>query len=187
MSNDRIHETYRGYVLIVALRNGKWRGRILKNRDIVDDVEGDSQASVHQSLKEIVDQTIEEKIGRRGEASPSAQEYIEAFKSIMNDTHDGQFAMLKAHYHAPDRAMTATQLAHAAGWSDYSSANVHYGKLGKLLNGELNMDLPRDREGKKIMTFVLADGERTDEAEGEWLWTMRPEVAEAVEYLGLNI
>jgi hypothetical protein len=186
MSDQRIHEIYRSYNLIVAFRHGKWRGRVAKNKKVICDIEGDDRESIHESLQATVDSIIADKIGKRGDASPAAQEYIDAFKAIMSDIHDGQFAMLKAHYHAPDRTMTATQLADAAGYAGYTSANLQYGKLGDKLNAELNMDLPKNMNGTRIATFVLADGERIEGDEREWHWTMRPEVAEAVEYLGLH-
>jgi hypothetical protein len=186
MSDQRIHEIYRSYDLIVAFRDDKWLGRVAKNKKVLADIEGDSKEAVHESLKEIVDSIIAEKLGNRGDASPAAQEYIDAFNAIMSKIHDGQFAMLKAHYHATDRTMTATQLAEAAGYAGYESANLQYGKLGDKLNAELNMDLPKNMNGTRIATFVLADGQRIAADEREWHWTMRPEVAEAVEYLGLN-
>ena len=84
MSDRRIHEQYRGYDLIAALRNGKYRGRIVKNKEIISDIEGSSLEDVHATLMKMVDDIISEKIGQRGDASPTAQEHIDAFKSIMN-------------------------------------------------------------------------------------------------------
>jgi len=179
MTTDRIFERYRNHDLIVALRDGVWRGRVAKNKKTLADVTGDACESVFQAVKEIVDKKIEEIIGKRGDASPSTQEYIEAFKSIMGDIHDGQFAMLKAHYLAPDRAITATQLAEAANYAGYESANLHYGKLGQMLCDELNLR-------PKVATHAIATDKENGTERGEWLWMMRPEVAEAVEFLGLD-
>ena len=46
-------------------------------------------------------------------------------------------AMLKAHYQADDHTLTVTELARAARYETNSAANLHYGKLGKLLGPHL--------------------------------------------------
>ena len=186
MSNQRTKECYRNYVLLSAFNKGKFRGRIWKNKKKIHDIEGLSVDAVFSTLKDMVDDIIDKKVRERGGACPKAKEYIAAFKAIMGVIHVGQFAMLKAHYNAPDRSMTATQLAHAANYAGYESANLQYGMLGDKLNAELNMELPKTNDGKPIRTFVLATGNDFETDEGEWIWVMRPEVAEAVEYFGLN-
>ena len=93
--------------------------------------------------------------------------------------------MLKAHYHAPDQTLTASQLANAAGYDDYSSANLHYGRVGKLLNDVLPIELHRRSDGTPVYTSALATpGDRTTD-EQHWTWKLRPQVAFAIEQLGL--
>ena len=53
----------------------------------------------------------------------------------------GQRAMLRAHYEAPGRKITATQLAQAAGFANFSAANLQYGLLGAMLFAEIPEDL----------------------------------------------
>src|SRR5450631_1533843 len=50
---------------------------------------------------------------------PTAKAYLAALRKILPTLSDGHLAMLKAHYHAPNRVLTATQLAEAAGYSGY--------------------------------------------------------------------
>jgi hypothetical protein len=90
--------------------------------------------------------------------------------------------MLRAHYAAPNRCITATQLAKAANYTGYQSANLQYGRVGWLLYGELPTPLPRrPSDGKLIYTCALAEevDQRTDD-EAQWIWRMRPHVAEAL-------
>ena len=105
MSDRRIHEQYRGYDLIAALRKGKYRGRIVKNGKIIADIEGSKLEGVHATLMKMVDDIISEKIGQRGDASPQSQEYIGDFKAIMNfkpitnrNESELAFAMFKEHF-----------------------------------------------------------------------------------------
>jgi hypothetical protein len=122
-----------------------------------------------------------------GKAEPTT-EYIRALRSLMlNKRADSDSAMLKAHYHAPNRTITATQLAKAVGFPNYSTVNLRYGSLGQAIYSEAVVNLPttaRHPDGKPIYTFVIADGERLQG--DDWRWTMRSEVANAMAALGLE-
>jgi hypothetical protein len=64
---------------------------------------------------------------------------------------------------------------------------MRYGLLGQAIYEEALVDLPADArhiDGKPIFTFVIANGLRL--GNDDWQWTMRPEVAEAIEELGLQ-
>jgi putative restriction endonuclease len=116
------------------------------------------------------------------------KEYISALKNLVQSKRaDSDWAMLKAHYHAPNRTCTATELAEAVGFPNHSTVNLRYGLLGQAIYDGGLINLPasaRYPDGKPIFTFVIADGEKL---EGDnWRWTMRPEVAEAIVALGLD-
>ncbi|NTV46454.1 MAG: HNH endonuclease [Chlorobiales bacterium] len=101
-------------------------------------------------------------------------DYVSAFAHISVASH--HMRMLYAHYHAPNRKLTATQMAKIMGYSSFSSANLHYGKLGRAVGKALGWHpLPT------TFVFVIAEFEKPQR---EWLWIMRPEVAIALEQLG---
>jgi hypothetical protein len=90
--------------------------------------------------------------------------------------------LLRTHLNAPNRCITATLLAQAANYEGYQSANLHYGRVGWLLYGELPTPLPRRlSDGKLIYTCALAEenDQRADD-EAQWIWKMRPHIAEAL-------
>jgi len=107
-------------------------------------------------------------------AAPSADQYMAAFRKLDNVT-DSQVQMLRLHYHAPERTITATQMAHAAGYDHYSVANSQYGRLGRLVGDQLEYNPMKMRLGT-LVTF--------EKRQGEWHWLMRPQVAQALECLG---
>lgn len=105
--------------------------------------------------------------------SPSAQEYEEAFRSLdLSETHRD---MLKVHYEAPEHTITATQMARAVGYSKYGAANMHYGRLGRLVAENLDFD-PLNEHLGTLVTF--------EKRNGEWHWIMRYQVSRALESLG---
>ena len=109
-----------------------------------------------------------------------------AFRHILPRLSEGHRAMLKAHFHAPDRIITATQLARAAGYHGHGAANLQYGFVGRYLFEELPTPLEIRKDGTPIYTMALATGVDRQGEEHEWRWQMRPEVAAAIRYLGLT-
>lgn len=83
-------------------------------------------------------------------------------------------------------AITATELARAAGYAHYSAVNLQYGLVGKMLWEELPTQLDTGPGGEPIYTSALAaPGDRAG-PEAHWVWRMRPEVVGALVKLGLN-
>lgn len=105
--------------------------------------------------------------------SPSAQQYEDAFRSL--DLSEAHRDMLKVHYRAPERTITATRMANAIGYPNYGSANLHYGRLGRLVGESLEFD-PLDEHLGTLVTF--------EKRNGEWHWIMRYQVVRALESLG---
>lgn len=105
--------------------------------------------------------------------APSSQQYVAAFRRIGSLT-DGQIQMLRTHYYAPDRTITATEMARATGHEHYAFANLQYGRLGRLVGEKLEYNPMQERLGT-LVTF--------DKRQGEWHWIMRLEVAQALELL----
>lgn len=82
--------------------------------------------------------------------------------------------ILRLHYGALDRTVTATQLARALNYSSHSTINGIYGRLAHSVAEYLGYR----PEGIWLGTLV------SFEKIGEWHWTMHANVAEALETLG---
>jgi len=104
----------------------------------------------------------------------SPKDYVAALRLVPVAPH--QMRMLQAHYHAPNRTLTATQMSKALGYPKYGGANIHYGKLGRLVGEQLGW-----RPLPELTVFVLVT---FDKPGREWHWIMRPAVAKALERLG---
>lgn len=92
-----------------------------------------------------------------------------------------QMKMLKAHYQAPGRRLTATQLAAAAHYDRYSVANLQYGALGKAIGEFLGVPpAMRHRNGDAVWTSYLATGNDADVDAEHYVWEMRPALAQAL-------
>lgn len=107
-------------------------------------------------------------------AAPSPEQYVAAFRKLQGVT-DTQLQLLRLHYLAPQRTITATQMARRAGYDHFSVANSQYGRLGRLIGEQLDYN-PMQQKLGTLVTF--------DKRQGEWHWLMRPEVAESLERLG---
>lgn len=108
------------------------------------------------------------------ESEYKSDDYVTAFRRIAVAPH--HMRMLQAHYHAPDRTLTATQMSKALGYPTYAAANLHYGKLGRLV-GEQIGGRPLPEQNVSVLVTFEKPGR-------EWYWIMRPAVAGALEQLG---
>jgi len=181
----RVRENYRRHSLVVAETGSGWLGVIWGNRKKIHECEGPSEEAVLDMLRTFVDESFVT-IAKERPAPPSGDEYVHAFRAIVDDLPDSYRAMLKGHYHAPNQEITTTALADAAGYSNYSSANLHYGTLGKMLYEVLPIEVEKGSDGQPVYTFALATAGDTRDSEERWTWKMRPGVAYALEQLGLT-
>ena len=181
------------YVIRTGPRGLMWQARAFLNGRQVGETEvAETQDEAIASVRDAVDTRESEiRAGKGADGSPSAREYAEAFGRI--HISDGQEAMLRAHLNAPDHCITATQLAEAAGYENYSAANLQYGKLGQAIAAELNYNPPTRDDGTVIWTAAIAGWDENADIEklgramerreddGHFEWIMRPQVVEALQ------
>lgn len=111
---------------------------------------------------------------------PTVEEYIEAFQLLEPHITDQQRAMLCTHYRAPERTVTATELARLVGASSFRVANSQYGRLAGNLIDVMNWPY----QGHFVNLYILVTFVPPNQSpQRQWLWIMLPEVAEALEYL----
>jgi len=113
---------------------------------------------------------------------PSVSQYVAAFQKIRPQMNDKQFELLKKHYAAPARAMTAGKLAQSVGWQDHRGANRWYGGLGRMLADAMGFEYGPESGIAVSMLALFVEPESVSNA--EWLLVMRANVAEALEVLG---
>ena len=110
---------------------------------------------------------------------PTVEEFAEAI--VAADPSPNEIALLQWHYRAPGRTLTAVRLSELMEWGG-QSANAHYGRLAGRVSEHLDWQ-PSDVDSywttMKVSSLVL--GRRDN---GEFEWTLRPEVAAALEELG---
>ncbi len=112
----------------------------------------------------------------------SVEEYKLGLHSIRRRMNPKHYEMLRAQYAAPNRTVTAPQLAKAIGYSSFRPVNLHYGKLGRLLSDESGRS-PKRRVNRTYSWWrVLSSGSSSNSG---FLWTMHPALATALEELSI--
>jgi hypothetical protein len=180
--DDRKSEVVGPYTLVALFHKGAHHGVIWKAGSKIESVTGNDVDDCLIKLRDRLGDLLQAEAKERGDASPSVTQTVEALHRIAPRLSPAQLRMLRAHHCAPNRCITATQLAQAADYDGYQAANLQYGRVGWLLYGELPVPLPRRAsDGKLIYTCALAeaDDQRLG-GEAEWVWKMRPHVAEAL-------
>ena len=113
----------------------------------------------------------------------TSKDFENALLASRADISKQQRDMLEAHFRAPNYTLTATQLAQAAGYSDYSTANLQYGLLGKTLAARLSFQPEKRNDGSRIWTTVIATGNPDLPEDTHFQWIMRPQLVEALKNL----
>lgn len=105
----------------------------------------------------------------------TVNQLVQALRELREPTV-AQKRFLAAHHSAPGRTSTATKLARAAGYKNFSALNLQYGvlarRIGERLGQEANLSF--------LVEFTRPNGVTND----HWLLHMRPEVATALERAG---
>jgi hypothetical protein len=112
---------------------------------------------------------------------PNADAYKKALTQIT--VSDKQKLMLKAHFQAPNRSITYTELAASAGYDDYVVANRQYGQLGRDLGEAVGFQFvdAETRPGDKFYSSSI--GMPNAYTTGDFQLVMHHELAKAVEAL----
>ena len=147
-------------------------------------VEETEDAAV-EAAKMLISKQHKEKISKRIAGVPTATEFAEALTAV--DPSDGQWEMLKAHYNAPERKMTSSELAEAAGYKHMYGANTQYGLLGHELSDYLSYRPEGTYDNGEplwITELVNHSGQSYEDDTGHFQHELRDEVAKALKILG---
>ena len=120
---------------------------------------------------------------RKHEASrlPSVDEYVSGLKAITPYINDIQRRLLVEQYKAPDRTVTASELARLADIKDgYPTGNAQYGHLAHMLCDAIAFEPDKRKDGRYHYWPIWSVGYSTPEG---FKWEMLSEVAEALEEL----
>lgn len=120
----------------------------------------------------------------------TVDDYCRALAALAPSLTEGQRAMLMAHYHAPHRTITATQLAAAAGYEGYQGANLQYANVAKAIADFAHFAPPkRESNDLPFWTFTLADGywQKSKQGDSTWHWVLRPQVVAALHELNWTV
>lgn len=97
------------------------------------------------------------------------------------------FAMLKANYRSPGRLISATRLSFAAdeSYTAYGVANIQYGYFARRLAEIMDYTPDLIVDGELRWTYTICSAHKDKDRDGHFQWILRPEVATAMEELGL--
>lgn len=86
----------------------------------------------------------------------SVEEYKLALSNIGAKLRGRKLEMLRFHYSAPSRAITAGQLANLVGFTHHGAANIHYCNIGRLLSDEIGKLSEKRKNGTYRWWKVLS-------------------------------
>lgn len=112
------------------------------------------------------------------------ERYLAAFEELQRrGLKEEYLRMLGTHWAAPLRTVSMAQLAAAAGYPDFRFANLRYGGLASRIAKYGGIQLPPRRIA---LSAIATWGADSWNPRGHFAFTMRPELAGALEELGLT-
>lgn len=123
-------------------------------------------------------------------AKITVEQYKHALAELANNHSklmQNGFAMLKANYRSPGRLISATRLSQAAdeAYTGHGPANIQYGHFARQLAGILGYTPETAANGDTRWTYTLCTAHEHKDRDGHFQWILRPEVAEALERMGM--
>ncbi len=91
--------------------------------------------------------------------------------------------MLKANYRAENMTISTTRLAKAAGYDSYETGNEQYGSFAHKMSDLIGTTPKENRDGDPIWTYLICDDNGIKDKHGHFQWTLKPEVAKAMEMM----
>ncbi len=181
--SQRLDLSYRTFRIIAAVQASVPTAAAFSGRERWFRCEGVGLEAAVLEAKRWIDGLLAEERSRRREPHiGTATEYRRAFQSLTIAGRDQK--MLRAHANAPDRTLTAAQLAASADYANFKVANLHYGLLGHKFAEYLEIDPPHyAKRAVPVWTRALAEDVAARGALGHWQWRMHEEVASALREL----
>ncbi|RRR72638.1 MAG: HNH endonuclease [Candidatus Viridilinea halotolerans] len=114
---------------------------------------------------------------------PTIDKYVSGLSAIRSRISELQLRLLQEQYYAPNRTVTATQLAELIGIeSGRGTINLMYGRLGRLFCEAIGFEPSQREVGTHRWWSVWSSGYE-ERNPYRFFWEMHPEVAEALEVL----
>lgn len=104
-------------------------------------------------------------------------DFAHALQAVSDRMTAEQRAMLLGHSKAPAQRLSMEAIAMLGGYENYAAANSQYGRLGHCLADQFGIS------GLENWTQALATGNGEKDAQGHFIWTLRPNLLEALRAL----
>jgi uncharacterized protein YPO0396 len=178
MKDKRQTIDYRRYQLVACGTENDAKCWAWRDGNAIFKASANSMDAAIQAIKIQIDQDI-------GELDTESKRMAVAFEDIFPSLSAAQVAMLQANYRAPERTITADELAKVAGFKNHNAANLQYGLVGKAIHELTRCELQKDGNGAVLMTSAIAIGLDKASEDGQFRWKLRDDVASALKALGI--
>ena len=169
-------EEYVETIKILRKKNYPWRA-------IADFLNAKGVNTDHTKVYRFMKNWLDDKNSHANFSVPTADEYVRALQDMTISAK--QKRMLLFHYLAHNRTVTFTELAEAASFDGYKTANLQYGKLGRVLGEELHMSFAKSlKTGAPFYSSAIGADNPYRNTDQDYELIMHHELAKAIDQLG---
>jgi len=109
--------------------------------------------------------------------TPTQSSYVATINAIRDQLGEREIEVLQFQFQSPGRAVTSQDIRDHLGYSSIGASNLLYGKLGKQFATQLPMETEPPDSTRTRYWRALSTGDGSGD---HFIWTMRPELANAL-------
>lgn len=168
------HGTYRIRTMKIGTT---WRASsFVANHLVFKDTTAPTSDAAIEAMKVRLDERDQKQKADWVDGVPSAESYLEALGKV--EISEPVRAMLQAHAAAPERRLSAVELARAGGYKAYTVTATHYAKLGRQIAEYLGVPLGEEADTAAEAAIVAVAEPAAKKA--DMVWQMRETFAQAL-------
>ncbi len=158
--DTRIIKTkYKNYDLLARFWNGRYRGRVWKNKAKVADYSDESIDVILESLVQIVDQLREKQFNQRQSDSLNQSHFIDAWLNVIPSLDRGIISVLKMLARYKDHSAPMSRLLRISGFDSADDLLNKLHELDKMLQDELLLEFYPEQDELSPLCTVKIEGD----------------------------
>lgn len=120
--------------------------------------------------------------------NPTPEQFKHALQALMANTSkktQNGMRMLKAHYDAKDKTISAAGLAKSVDYKSYTTANEQYGSFAHAISDLIDHRPEKNKNVQPVWTYTICTAAKNTDDNGHFQWVLKDEVCQAMEQLGI--
>lgn len=182
--SNRKNYIYKRYRIVSGIKDGQHLANAYTDNGsrLIASLSGSDEQGVTQEIKTHIDRHLEDLQKKRDDHGvPSVQEYGEAFEYLKDSASKQVARVLKFHAEAKNGLICIKDLIYDLDCTSLEEADMLCTKMARHLSSYMDFKPETGNLPTKLKLFEVVAVPVETRSEGLWVWSVRPQVIEALE------